>query len=95
MKHMNLRVFLMAALLVGGALMNSCGDASQTKTEVTTAPANDAPVTEAVTEDDRLPSTLPEDLDLGGETINVWYFTKNSDAAERFLDLVGDPEGGK
>ena len=90
---MNLRVFLMAALLVGGALMNSCGDASQTKTEVTTAPANDAPVTEAVTEDDRLPSTLPEDLDLGGETINVWYFTKNSDAAERFLDLVGDPEG--
>ncbi len=92
MKHFNLRVFLMASLLAAGTVLSACGDAADVKQPETTAPDASAPV-EEVTEDDRIPSTLPKDLDLGGETINVWYFTKNSDAAERFLDLVGDPEG--
>lgn len=93
MKQMKLRIFFMAALLAASSIVTACGDAADTKAPVTTAAEDSAPVTEAVTEDPRIPSALPADLDLGGETINVWYFTKNSDAAERFLDLVGDPEG--
>ena len=93
MKQMKLRIFFMAALLAASSIVTACGDVADTKAPVTTAAEDSAPVTEAVTEDPRIPSALPADLDLGGETINVWYFTKNSDAAERFLDLVGDPEG--
>ena len=93
MKQMKLRIFFMAALLAASSIVTAFGDAADTKAPVTTAAEDSAPVTEAVTEDPRIPSALPADLDLGGETINVWYFTKNSDAAERFLDLVGDPEG--
>lgn len=92
MNHVNLRVFLMAALLLAGSVLTACGDAPAEKQPETTA-ADLTAQTEAVTTDNRIPSTLPQDLDLAGETINVWYFTKNSDAAERFLDLVGDPEG--
>lgn len=36
---------------------------------------------------------IPADLDLGGETINVWYFTKNSDVSESFIDMKGEQSG--
>lgn len=94
LKHATRRALFLAAFLTLTAAAVSCGDADGANNTVTTTDAVDASaVTEAVTEDPRIPSSLPTDLDLGGETINVWYFTKNSDAAERFLDLVGDPEG--
>ena len=93
MKQFNIRILLMASLLISGSIMTACGDASSNTPVETAGKADTTPVTEVVTEDPRIPSILPADLDLGGETINVWYFTKNSDAAERFLDLNGDPEG--
>ncbi len=88
----NKNALALTALLAAVAVMTACGDASTDDGTVTTEPTTST-VTETETEDDRLPSTLPSDLDLGGEQINVWYFTKNSDAAERFLDLWGDAEG--
>ncbi|HHW25187.1 MAG TPA: hypothetical protein GXX22_07015 [Clostridiales bacterium] len=36
---------------------------------------------------------LPSNLNFNGEQINIWYFTKNSDAAERFVDIEGDLNG--
>lgn len=36
---------------------------------------------------------LPDSLDFGGEAINIWYFTKNSDVSESFIDIVGDLNG--
>ncbi len=83
----------LTALLAAVAVMTACGDASTDQGKTTDAVTTTPSVIETETMDDRLPSTLPSDLDLGGETINVWYFTKNSDAAERFLDLQGDAEG--
>ncbi|MGI6203082.1 MAG: hypothetical protein ACOYID_06735 [Eubacteriales bacterium] len=46
--------------------------------------------TEAVTE---ITPDLPDNLNFGGEQINIWYFTQNSDAAERFVDIQGDLNG--
>ena len=85
---------LFAALLLASACA-SCGEA-QAQTPADTSSQNEtAPVFTEETETSipKLPSSVPETLDLGGETINTWYFTKNSDAAEHFVDLMGDPEG--
>ncbi|MBQ8578736.1 MAG: hypothetical protein IJ449_12345 [Clostridia bacterium] len=93
MNELKRTTMLLAAFLAVTAVMTACGDSGDSGTKDTTPAVTTEAVTETETEDPRIPSNLPEDLDLGGETINVWYFTKNSDAAERFLDLVGDPEG--
>ncbi len=89
-KNRRTALCLAALLLTVSAV--SCGDASE-DTSKSTETHNTEAVTETVTEESRIPSSLSPDLNLNGETINVWYFTKNSDAAERFYDLVGDPEG--
>ncbi len=86
-------MLVLTSLLSAIAVMTACGDASQDAGKTTDAVSTAPVAAETETADNRLPSTLPSDLDLGGETINVWYFTKNSDAAERFLDLCGDAEG--
>lgn len=36
---------------------------------------------------------IPDDLDFGGEKINMWYFTKNSDISESFIDIAGELDG--
>jgi len=46
--------------------------------------------TEAVTE---ITPDLPDNLNFGGEQINIWYFTKNSDVSESFIDIAGDLNG--
>ena len=33
---------------------------------------------------------IPADLDLGGETINIWYFTQCSSSTESFIDMKGE-----
>jgi hypothetical protein len=36
---------------------------------------------------------IPADLDLGGETINIWYFTQCSSSTESFIDMKGEQSG--
>ncbi|MGM9624748.1 MAG: hypothetical protein ACI3XM_03470, partial [Eubacteriales bacterium] len=84
---------LLLACLIAASAVTSCGDAADTPTKENETQMQVDTMQETETEDTRIPSSLPTELDFNAETINVWYFTKNSDASERFLDLVGDPSG--
>ncbi|MBP3918397.1 MAG: hypothetical protein J6I50_04425 [Clostridia bacterium] len=94
MKHLCRTSIVFTALLAVSSIICACGDADTGKTQSKeTEAVTTSSVTETETEDDRIPSSLPTDLDFGGDDLNIWYFTKNSDVSEHFLDLVGNPEG--
>ncbi len=95
MKRTQLYSFLLAIFTCSAPLLSACGDsAATTKTpETTSSQKSSEAITETETDDNRIPSALPNDLDYEGNEVTVWYFTKNSDAAEHFYDLQGDAEG--
>ncbi|MDD4773892.1 MAG: hypothetical protein PHZ09_09890 [Eubacteriales bacterium] len=80
--------FIAWLLLIAMAIIPaaSCSDAADDP-EVTLS-SEAAETTEAAPEHD-----LPDDLDFGGEEINIWYFTKNSDISESFIDIAGELDG--
>ena len=78
---MNIRstAAILASLFVIAALNTSCSDQPTPGTEPD-AMTDTAPVTEAEPDSlrgDRLPSSLPADLDLAGEAVRIWYFYKS------------------
>ncbi|NLE12765.1 MAG: hypothetical protein GX628_03690 [Clostridiales bacterium] len=81
-------VMLTAAMLI--SLLASCGGNSG-KDDVQTTIAQLTEAEETTGTD--LTHDLPDDLKLNGETINIWYFTKNSDVSEKFLDIQGELNG--
>lgn len=81
-------IFLTAAMLI--SLLASCGGTSG-KDDVQTTIAQLTEAEETTGTD--LTHDLPDDLKLNGETINIWYFTKNSDVSEKFLDIQGELNG--
>jgi hypothetical protein len=78
---------LIAAMLV--SLTISCADKSSTDGKVADTTAQ-AETTAAETE---IKPDLPSDLDYQGEAINIWYFTKNSDVSESFINIQGALDG--
>lgn len=85
----------LASLLILAAMAVSCGDSTPTETP-DTASADTAAVTESVTESlrgDRIASSLPEDMDLGGEAVRIWYFTQAGSSIEKCVNIAGDAEG--
>lgn len=86
---------ILASLLVLAALSTSCAG-EETPGTVTDTAADTAAITEAdpgSLRGDRLPSVLPEDLDLAGENIRIWYFTQSGSTIETCVDIAGDLEG--
>ncbi|MHC1696314.1 MAG: hypothetical protein AB9835_13810 [Eubacteriales bacterium] len=91
-KQLPVRVLpLLLSLLIMLPLIFSCSQSTEQGGKETTTTAQET--LQLTTEDPGPQSSLPADLDFGGETINIWYFTKNSDVSESFVDLQGDIEG--
>ena len=85
---------LLAALLIGSVCVSCGGAEPQTSADSAEAPVGStSAAVETEAAQPKLPSTIPDTLDLAGETVNIWYFTKNSDAAEHFVDLAGSQQG--
>jgi hypothetical protein len=70
----------------------SCANSTDNVADVTTAGSTET-TAETTAEDTEIRSSLPANLDFGGEEINVWYFTKNSDTSESFLNIKGELTG--
>ncbi len=86
---------ILASLLIIAALGTSCSD-EPTSGTVTDAVTETAPVTEAEPDSlrgERLPSSLPADLDLAGEAVRIWYFTQSGSTIESCVNIAGDVEG--
>ena len=69
MKHTSASLFLTAAILCT-ACLTACGDHANTAASVTNADTE--PVTEITTES-HLKASIPDELDFGGETLNILY----------------------
>lgn len=87
-----LSLVLILVMFASIFIVSSCSDDNEGSNAETTTTAKQEDVT-TISEDTRIPSSLPSDLDFGGLEITVWYFTENSDASERFLDLKGELTG--
>lgn len=86
-----LTICLVLLMLGSVLIISSCSDDNSSNViETTTTAQNDV---ETEVSDTKIPSSLPQGLDFGGTEITVWYFTVNSDASERFLDLKGELTG--
>lgn len=83
-----LSLILGAATLVG--TFAACGQAAAETPSDTTAAETAA---ETTTDTTGPVPDLPADLDYQGQSVNIWYFTKNSDASEHFLDIQGAQDG--
>lgn len=82
------------AVLLLTASLASCGDSENQPINSTQSAVTGDITAEATTDDGRLPSALPADLDFGGEVLNIWHFTTWDDpTAERGISISGNPEG--
>jgi len=85
----NITALLLCAIML--SCFASCGN-SDGSPSVTDAAETSAQTTEETTEAGPA-LELPADLDFGGEAVNIWYFTKNSDVSETFIDIAGELNG--
>ena len=84
---------LSLAALISSLSVAACGAApTDSPASTTAADAGDA-VTIAEDTTTVMQNDLPDDLRFDGETINIWYFTKNSDVSESFIDMAGEQSG--
>ena len=83
----------LAAILVTALMFSSCGDQTLAETTPTDTEAQTEAVTESLRGGERLPSALPENLDLAGESIRIWYFTQSGSPVESCVNIAGDVEG--
>lgn len=79
---------LLSALLAALPLV-SCG--SENGDETTSVSQGSEETTTSVVPTET--SGVPADLDLGGETINIWYTTESTSVAETYVDLAGELTG--
>ena len=83
---------ILAALLLSSALI-SCGEAASAPAD-TKAVGGDTPNAPEETETEAaVPSGVPDDVDLGGEVIDIWYTVKAVSVAETFVDIAGELNG--
>ena len=79
---------LLSALLAALPLV-SCGSESGDETTSVSQDSEETTTSAVPTET----SGVPADLDLGGETINIWYTTESTSVAETYVDLAGELTG--
>jgi len=92
MKKNKLAAWL-AVLLIVSSVTSSCGDTTAPTSDETTVPETEAQTEEVNTSlrGERLPSNLPDDLDLGSETVRIWYYTGYP--TEPVINIAGDESG--
>ena len=81
---------LLLSALLAALPLASCGS-TDSGDEVTTdsQTGEDTSTSEIPTET----SGVPDDLDLEGETINIWYTTESVSVAETYVDIAGELTG--
>ena len=83
---------LILSILQLTPVIASCSNAAdETTVTETSTESNQADSTE--NDDSDMKSGVPDDLDLGGETINIWYTTAPYSEVETFIDLAGELTG--
>ena len=83
---------LLLSAIIASLPLVSCGAENTDSNETTNGSSDDSTVT---TETDVPAETsgVPDDLDLGGETINIWYTTESVSVAETYVDIAGELTG--
>ena len=80
---------LLSALLAALPLV-SCGSTGSGNEVTTDSQTGEATTTSEVPAET---SGVPADLDLEGETINIWYTTESVSVAETYVDIAGELTG--
>lgn len=84
-------LLLLIAMLITAIASCSGGTAESSASQTENKNQNETVADETVTEPEIKPD-MP-DLDYDGLEINMWYFTKNSDVSEKFIDIAGELNG--
>jgi hypothetical protein len=88
---MKKRLFsLILAAIIASMPLVACGSDNGTPQESDTSSSGNTNDTATA---DTEKSGVPSDLNLKGETINIWYTTKATSVAETFVDIAGELTG--
>ncbi len=84
---------LLAAFLAAAMSFSLAACSTRSGTEGSEQEKPSVGMVDTAVEETEVTHNLPDNLNFDGTEINIWYFTKNSDVSERFIDIEGDLNG--